>query len=118
VDSKIRFNKEVINIQWNPKWTIGQVILTCSDGQKYFADSVIFTGSLGVLKARHTSLFSPGLPDNFVTAIKNMGMGTIGKIFLEFDEPFWPVDDPKWIGYGLLWTPDDEKAVLNTDREW
>lgn len=45
-------------------------------------------------------------------------MGTIGKIFLEFDTPFWPVNDANFIGYNFLWTAADLNAIKGTDKEW
>jgi monoamine oxidase len=77
---------------------------------------VIFTPSLGVLKKNYLTLFSPQLPTPMITAIKAMGFGTIGKVFLEFSTPFWNQHD--WVGYGFLWTSSDVKEIKGTSREW
>lgn len=116
--SKIKFSKEVANIQWNPYYENKMPIITTTDGNKYFTDHIIFTASLGVLKDRYRSLFSPQLPKGLINAIQVMGFGNIGKVFLEFKDSFWPSDDPNWVAYGLLWTKSDKKMLKGTKREW
>lgn len=112
------FNKEVVNIQWTKNYESKLPIITTADGYKYFADHIIFTGSLGVLKDRHKTLFSPQLPVTLRRAIEYMGYGVIGKVFLEFDESFWPKNEKSWVGYGFLWTKEDMKELKGTKREW
>lgn len=70
------------------------------------------------MKDRHHVLFYPHLPDLLITAIKAMGYGNIGKVFLEFENPFWPLTDPNWVAYGLLWTESDKNEIKGTRREW
>lgn len=118
MDSKIQLKKEVTNIKWNPEASDGVVTVTCADGSSYEADHVIFTAPLGVLKDRHAALFTPNLPADKVKAIDNMGFGTLGKIFLEFDEPFWPANDDDWVGFILLWKDEEAKSLQGTDKEW
>ncbi|CRK90456.1 CLUMA_CG004120, isoform A [Clunio marinus] len=119
VESKVQLNKQVININWDidSNYT-EEVKVTCSDGSTYTADIVVFTGSLGVLKARHEKLFTPKLPENKIKAIENIGFGVLGKVFLEFDEPFWPVDDNNWSEYFFLWNEDDLKNISSTELKW
>ena len=94
-------------------------MLSTSDGHKYYADHIIFTASLGVLKDRYRTLFSPQLPKSMIRAINLMGFGNMGKIFLEFfDDSFWPANDENWVGYGFLWTEEDLKNIKGTDKEW
>jgi hypothetical protein len=38
------------------------VMVECENGAKFYTDHVIFTAPLGVLKAKHKSMFSPALP--------------------------------------------------------
>jgi len=66
-------------------------------GATYTADYVICTATLGVLKAG-TIGFNPPLPDEKRGAIGRMGMGQINKLFMVFDEPFWPADT-QYFGY-------------------
>jgi spermine oxidase len=73
---------------------------------------------LGVLKDRHQTLFTPQLPAKKVNAIKNIGFGTLGKVFLEFATPFWPTDPLVWVGYVFLWKDADKQSIASTDKAW
>ncbi|KAL7036438.1 hypothetical protein ACKWTF_008810 [Chironomus riparius] len=116
VFSKVILNQEVTNIAWNNSDS-NYAVVTVKDQTKYYADHVIVTIPLGVLKARHESLFTPTLTDKLKYAIDGMGFGNIGKIFLEYDMPFWP-NDTEWVGYGFLWTKNDVAAINGTVKEW
>lgn len=106
VEEKILFNKTVSNIEWGRK--DGFVNVRCADGSSYLANHVISTVSLGVLKERYLSMFSPELPRLKINAIQGLSIGTVNKIFLEFEKPFWY---PEWKGFSLLWEQDDLKEV-------
>ncbi|XP_037035275.1 spermine oxidase-like isoform X2 [Bradysia coprophila] len=114
VDEKIQFNKEVTNINW----TSNEVVVDCADGSEYRADHVIVTVSLGFLKKHHRTLFTPQLPEKKINAIEHTGYGTLGKFFLEFQEPFWPKDDGNWTTYTFLWKQEDKDKLIGTEREW
>lgn len=118
IQSKLKLNTKVSNINVVSKLGPQQVEVTCEDGSKYQADHVIFTGSLGVLKRHHQTLFTPPLPKRKVKAIEAMGYGTLGKIFLEFEQPFWSTNVKEWVSYSLLWNQTDIKSLKGTDREW
>ncbi|MEM6502072.1 MAG: FAD-dependent oxidoreductase [Cyanobacteria bacterium P01_C01_bin.89] len=64
------------------------------DSSPYSFDAVVVTVPLGVLKARKID-FDPELSKERVGAIKRMGMGTVDKLFLLFDEQFW--HNASWI---------------------
>ena len=51
-------------------------------------DAVIVTVPLAVLKKKLIS-FEPALPAEKQAAIARMGMGTLDKLYLRFEEPFW-----------------------------
>lgn len=53
------------------------------------ADHVIVTVSLGVLKRSLDSMFEPPLPAFKRQTVKSMGYGSIGKVILVYDQPFW-----------------------------
>ncbi|GAB6025470.1 hypothetical protein CHUAL_011210 [Chamberlinius hualienensis] len=129
-EDKILFNKEVVKIEWDRnhsaypdknsfhkniyssiptdndnKNTKNQIKLTCSDDSTYEADHVIITVSLGFLKANHIALFDPPLPQKKQQTISAMGFGTLNKIHLIFERPFW---DDKTQGFQLIWLPHGE----------
>ncbi|KOB75329.1 putative amine oxidase [Operophtera brumata] len=89
----------------------GPVEVTVKDGTVYKADNVIVTVSLGVLKERHTALFTPPLPEDKAHAIDVMSIGVVNKVTLRF--PF------KWCPNnfcGFLWRTEEESAVPEEDR--
>lgn len=64
---KVELNKVVTSIDY----TSGQnVMITTRDGCEYSAAYVIFTGSLGVLKEKHSTMFIPPLPQKKQRAIE------------------------------------------------
>lgn len=89
VENYIKFGKEVTKIDWSED-PDKNVIVQCADGSLFEAKHVIFTASLGVLKANHRTMFSPSLPHIKINAIQAIQFGTVNKIMLEFKAPFWP----------------------------
>ena len=95
-----------------------KIIIHCADNTTYEANHVICTASLGVLKNHNQTLFIPQLPEAKRKAIEGISFGTIGKIFLEFEKPFWPTDRSVWCGYSFLWTKSDLDDIRGTSKEW
>lgn len=71
------------------------VRLSDSKGREAAFDAVILTVPLGVLKAGVIT-FSPKLPDRKLNAIAKLGMGTLDKVYLRYNEVFWD-KDVTWI---------------------
>lgn len=111
----IQFNKTVSKIRYNQP--DGMVKVECEDGSNYSANHVICTVSLGVLKERHWKLFEPLLPQYKVDSIDGLLLGTVDKIYLEFDKPFWKGD---WEGSMLLWRREELKELHEdpVNRDW
>jgi monoamine oxidase len=64
--------------------------VTVRSGEKtWSADKVIVTVPLGVLKANAIT-FDPPLPERKRQAIGKLGVGSMTKLILHFDWPFWP----------------------------
>ncbi|XP_015111728.1 protein anon-37Cs [Diachasma alloeum] len=115
VMNKTLLNKKVLKIEAGVD---GPVNVKTSDGNEYTADYVIFTPSLGVLKANHKSLFEPNLPPNKINAIENIGMGHVGKIYLFYDDPWWSSALDTFYR-SILWFEDDKKALASDpERRW
>uniref|UniRef100_A0A182LXX6 Amine oxidase domain-containing protein n=1 Tax=Anopheles culicifacies TaxID=139723 RepID=A0A182LXX6_9DIPT len=122
VEEYIKFNHVVKSIKWNgtsnrPENLHNRVAVTCVNGVTFTATHLILTVSLGVLQDMHTAWFDPPLPDPKRNAIEGLYIGTINKMFLEFEEPFWPQDNT-WHGFGLLWEPNDLEQLRNDARQW
>ena len=82
--SKILLESPVSRIDYTDTDDI-QILI--QNGTVISADVVIFTGSLGILKAKGRDLFEPTLPDDKLKAIDTIGFGIVDKIYLEFSEP-------------------------------
>lgn len=79
----------------------------CENGKKFYADYVICTVPLGVLKEKSTELFQPQLPECKLEAINRLLFGTVDKIYLEFERPFL---HPSITEVMLLWEDEPLKA--------
>lgn len=58
----------------------------------YYADAVIITLPLGVLKS-NSVMFNPPLPEEKILAIQRMGMGLFNIVALKFPSIFWPTEN-------------------------
>lgn len=87
------------------------VLLECEDGETFNADIVILTASVGFIKENMNTFFKPCLPERKAVAFSNIGFGTINKIYLVYNNPFWSVHDK---GFQLVWTDklDEECRML------
>ncbi|XP_035457487.2 protein anon-37Cs isoform X2 [Spodoptera frugiperda] len=107
----IKLKKEVTQISW-PQDPTQDVVVTCKDGSSYRARNVIVTVSLGVLKERHSALFSPSLPKEKIEVIKNLGIGVVDKVIFLFPKPWW-MDTETF--HGFIWTGADRASVPKED---
>nr|XP_006815408.1 PREDICTED: peroxisomal N(1)-acetyl-spermine/spermidine oxidase-like [Saccoglossus kowalevskii] len=80
------------------------VYVQCEDGVTLPADHVIVTSSLGFLKEHVEEFLDPRLPDDKIQAIRALGFGTVGKIYLHYDVPWWS----KSFTCFLVWDEDTE----------
>lgn len=80
----------------------GQVQIVCDTNEVFYADHVICTIPLGVLK-HSPKLFDPPLPEYKRESIDRLLFGTVNKIFLEYDRPFLHQDVSEIM---LLWEDD------------
>ncbi|KAF8393533.1 hypothetical protein HHK36_021777 [Tetracentron sinense] len=92
----IQLGRKVTKIEWQPEdprpkemengYATKPVKLHFYDGSIIYADHVIVTVSLGVLKAgirENSSMFNPPLPSFKTEAISKLGFGVVNKLFLQ-----------------------------------
>ena len=77
------------------------VIVTLSGGEVLLCRHVIVTCSAGYLKKNARSMFAPQLPEQWLSALDGVGFGTVTKVLLLFDAPFWSGDCK---GFQFAWT--------------
>lgn len=76
---------------------------------------VIVTASVGFLKRHLDTLFSPDLPLAKRKIIKQIGFGTVNKIFLQFEKPFWVGSRKRdSSGLKLIWHDDEQTSKYPT----
>ncbi|CAB3254811.1 unnamed protein product [Arctia plantaginis] len=76
------------------------VEVVSENGQSFYANHVICTIPLGVLKDKAGTLFEPALPQYKLESIERLLFSTVNKIFLEYDRPFL---NPEITEIMLLW---------------
>lgn len=104
----IKYNSLVEKIQWGgAKPVVQYKNLHENRVESIEADKVIVTVSLGVLKEQHNRLFEPTLPAKKVTAIETLQFAIVNKIFLTFEQPWWPEE----ANLHILWTGLTEKQL-------
>ena len=82
------------------------------------ADHVIITSSIGYLRENNISMFQPTLPSDKQKAISSIGFGTVDKIFLKFQSPFWEyLGEGEFEGIQLLWEHDPWHEEIPTTDE-
>ncbi len=116
----LRTRKIVRQIEYNPdnRFASDSTKISCEDGDSFDADHIVLTTSLGVLKDENMK-FDPPLPDWKKGPIQRLGFGTLNKVILVYDKPFWKVDQDM---FGLLREPevhdslDQEDYVSNRGR--
>lgn len=100
---KIFTNIAVTHVDYS---SADRIALNTSIGEMW-APYVLLTVPLGVLKEK-TMTFTPPLPARRQTAIKKLGFGTLNKIFVQFEEPFWP-HEPYWFAQSADLSQDTNK---------
>ncbi len=85
--------------------------VTCEDGETIEADHVVLTTPLGVLK-NDAIAFDPPLPDWKTEPINRLGFGTLNKVILVYEKPFWDVNQNM---FGLLRKPEVEDSLDQED---
>ncbi|XP_039631299.1 peroxisomal N(1)-acetyl-spermine/spermidine oxidase-like [Polypterus senegalus] len=120
----ILLSTQVTKIEWNGSFQSSEeeeenqypVRVLCEGGKEILADHVLLTISLGCLKALASTLFHPPLPSEKTLAIETLGFGTMNKIFLEYDTPFWEEGVEE---INLIWEDEHPgNAIISEPKEW
>ena len=85
LDIEIRLKSVVREFEYSG---VSGVTVKMTDGTSVMSDYVICTLPLGVLQSNSVK-FNPALPGAKAKAIKNLKMGLLNKLFLEFPSVFW-----------------------------
>ncbi|RAM49263.1 MAG: FAD-dependent oxidoreductase [Hapalosiphonaceae cyanobacterium JJU2] len=110
----IRYQTPVTQIRWNA----ARVEVQTEAGTTYTAKQVVITVPLALLQ-QNAVAFEPELPDSKLSAIHGLGSGSITKLILKFDRPFWErkqeiflttLDTQMWWRPG--WGQQNEQAIL------
>lgn len=113
----IKLGTAVTQIQWDGVDCPVNVSCITNHGQeaKYTCDHIVVTCSLGVLKkaVENKALFRPQLPADKREAVNKIGFGTVNKIFLHYDQPFW---SPGSASVKLAWSGD--YTDVDEEKEW
>lgn len=114
LNKRVFLQKEVTGIKWDPSG-LNQIVISTSEGIEIKADHVICTVSLAVLKDNFKQCFEPTLPKNKLRAIKGLGIGTVNKAFIHFEEKWW---DEDWCGFCVLWREEDLIEIRQSEFFW
>ena len=85
VKDKIIFNSAVNEINYSGE----KIIVTTSNGKKYYADKVLVTVSIGILKSNDIA-FTPEMSSQKKKAIESITFHPGLKVALKFSEKFYP----------------------------
>ncbi|XP_045449773.1 peroxisomal N(1)-acetyl-spermine/spermidine oxidase [Melitaea cinxia] len=89
------------------------VEVVCENGQSFYANHVVCTVPLGVLKETAASLFEPALPQYKLESIERLLFGAVNKIYLEYERPFLNPDVTEMM---LLW--DTTQITEDISQMW
>jgi monoamine oxidase len=79
----VKLNQQVTDITYKNK-----EVIVKTNKNEFRCDYVIVTVSIGVLKSG-TIKFTPPLPSEKIKSMKNINMGVLNKLVLEFPKVFW-----------------------------
>uniref|UniRef100_A0A0A9W4Y9 Peroxisomal N(1)-acetyl-spermine/spermidine oxidase n=1 Tax=Lygus hesperus TaxID=30085 RepID=A0A0A9W4Y9_LYGHE len=111
-EDKILLNTPVHKITLDPcpEYHKPVKVITC-DNKVFEADYVVVTVPLGVLKKRADEMFEGALSKEQSNAIKNIGLGQLNHVYLEYAHPWWIPGMPSM---SLAWGMEE----LQLSTEW
>lgn len=90
-----------------------KIVLLFSNQTVILCEKVVCTMSLGFLKENLDTIFKPKciIPDEKKRAIQRMGFGTVNKIILVYDKPFW---DKNLEDIHPIWPTESTEKMFET----
>lgn len=89
-DNAVKCAQPVEKITWEGNNADGSgVVVKTVHGKEYKCKHVIVTCSIGFLREHWEDFFQPQLPPDWLARFNCIGFGSITKIAMMFDEPFW-----------------------------
>ncbi|XP_071492725.1 peroxisomal N(1)-acetyl-spermine/spermidine oxidase-like isoform X1 [Diadema antillarum] len=116
-ESSILYNTPVARIQYQTCGDNGKesVVVHAEDGRTFECSHVIVTSSVGFLKENLGTFFDPPLPKDKLQVLRSLPFGTVNKIFLKYDKPFWTSEE---FGVQLMWRePSTESSERDEEAE-
>jgi len=89
---------------------VDRAAVELQDGEQLAADQILITVPLGVLQSGDI-VFDPPLPAVNQAAIGRLGVGSLEKVALRFDRPFW--DGSQYLGFAAEQNPFSEWINLD-----
>ncbi|XP_063595280.1 peroxisomal N(1)-acetyl-spermine/spermidine oxidase-like [Penaeus indicus] len=83
-----------------------KVLVVTQAGASYLADHVILTPSIGHLKERHASLFTPALPDSYQAAMAATELGLCNKVQMGWESAWWRGKQDLNLNLQVIFTQD------------
>jgi monoamine oxidase len=84
----------------------GQNASTLQNDDVFTTDKIVVALPLGILKNNNV-IFEPALTSEKISAINSLGIGTMNKVFLKFDQNFWYED-----AYFLQYLKEDYSSEI------
>ncbi|KAG5304577.1 amine oxidase/SWIRM domain-containing protein [Histoplasma capsulatum G186AR] len=108
----VRTNKTVTKISYDPRGSSSnKTSVHCENGEIIQADKIVITAPLGVLK-KGSIKFEPPLPEWKTGPVNRLGFGTMNKVILVFEKPFWDCERDM---FGLLREPTTKNSLSQSD---
>ena len=112
IREKVRLNTEILRIEWGHEY----MTVKTSNSVSFLTEHLIFTPSLGYLKANHAVLFDPILPSDKVEAIEGLTYGVVEKSIFYYHQPIWlKIHEETRVdfeGYQFVYSETDEELQL------
>lgn len=108
-DPRVLLGAEVVSLRYGADG----VTAILKDGREFAGAAAVVTAPVGVLKARHATLFDPPMPEAQAQALMKYTMANFTKIHMQWAEPFWR-DVPRWMIAGDIpswWNLNHESVI-------